>query len=378
MNDGSMRKSTHVMDATSRRHFLGVSAAALGSAVLFGCGGGGGSSSTKAAGTTAAGLEGVDSITIANWGGTTADGMMRAWAEPFTKATGIKVKQVSPVDYGKVRTQVESGKVSWDWIDAEGWFPLGNPNLLDKLDYDYLGVTEADFIEGITLGVVPQGVISYLTAYVIAYKSDREGKHPRNWEEFFDTKAVPGKRSIYNWPYGMLDMALLGDGVPYDKLYPLDLDRAFKKLDSIRDDLIFFNSGAESQQQLLSGSADFLACWNNRVGYLGQGGMPVAIEWNDHLRIRAYHNVIKGSPRKRATEEFIKTALKPENQAQMALWSGFAPSRVGATELVDAKVRPWLPTDPSNWDKGAGFLDDEWWGKNLTEVSAKWTAWASS
>jgi putative spermidine/putrescine transport system substrate-binding protein len=166
--------------------------------------------------------------------------------------------------------------------------------------------------------------------------------------------------------------------VPYESLYPLDLDRAFNKLDSIRDDLMFFNTGAESQQQLVSGSADFLAMWNNRVGYLGQGGLPVAIEWNQNLRIRAYHVVIKGSKAKKATEAFIQTALEPNAQAQMALWSGFAPSRVAGNALVEPKLRPWLPTEPENWQKGVGFLDDKWWGENLTKVSEKWTAWASS
>jgi putative spermidine/putrescine transport system substrate-binding protein len=367
----------HAIDAWSRRKFLGVGAAAAGSALLYGCGGG--ETASKPAGDAAvAGLEGVDSITISNWGGTTADGMMRSWAKAFTDRTGVKVKSVSPVDYGKVRTQVEAGNVTWDWIDAEGWFNYGNPDLLEQLDHERIGITEADFIEGIPGALRPDGLSSYITAYVIAYKSDRKGAHPKNWQEFFDTKAVPGKRSIYNWPYGMVDIALLGDGVPYEELYPLDLDRAFNKLDSIRDDLLFFNSGAESQQQLVSGAADFLAPWNNRVGYLAQGGMPVAIEWTDALRINAYHVVIKGSKRKVATEEFIKSAMEPQVQADMALWSGYAPSMKAAQDLVDDKVKPWLPTTAENYEKGAGFLNDEWWGENLTKVSKAWTEWASS
>jgi putative spermidine/putrescine transport system substrate-binding protein len=366
-----------VSDVVSRRKFLGLGAAAFGSTLLYGCGGGGETASTGGGGSAAAsGLEG--DITIANWGGSTADGMMRAWAQPFTKKTGMNVKQVSPVDYGKVRTQVESGKVSWDWIDAEGWFPFGNPDLLEPIDAAALGLDETDLIDGFTDAVLPNAVASYVTAYVIAYNTERKGAHPMNWQEFFDPKAVPGKRSIYNWPYGMVDIALLGDGVPYEELYPLDLDRAFNKLDSMRDDLIFFNSGAESQQQLVSGAADFLAPWNNRVGYLALGGMPVAIEWAEALRIRAYHVVIKGSARKKATEEFIRTALLPENQAQMALFSGYAPTLKSAMEKVDEKIRPYLPTEQANWDKGVGFLDDKWWGENLNDVTKKWTEWASS
>jgi putative spermidine/putrescine transport system substrate-binding protein len=106
--------------------------------------------------------------------------------------------------------------------------------------------------------------------------------------------------------------------------------------------------------------------------------MPVAIEWTDALRIRAYHVVIKGSPHKKATEEFIKTALVPENQAEMALFSGYAPTLTAAMDKVDPKIRPYLPTEPANWAKGVGFMDDKWWGENLTKVTKRWTAWASS
>jgi putative spermidine/putrescine transport system substrate-binding protein len=362
----------------SRRHFLGLGAAVGGAVFLGACGGDDDSASGGGGGGSGEKMD-VDSITIANWGGTTSDGMVRAWAQPFTQKYGVQVKVVSPVDYGKVRTQVESKKVTWDWIDAEGWFPYGNPDLIEKLDHDYIGVQKADFVDGIPDAVRPDGLSSYLTAYVIAYNTEKKGAHPKNWQEFFDPKAVPGKRSIYNWPYGMVELALLGDGVAFDDLYPLDLDRAFNKMDSIRDDLMFFNTGAESQQQLISGAADFVSPWNNRVGYLAQGGLPVAIEWNQGLNINAFHVVIKGAGKaKRATEAYIKTAMDPKNQADMALYSGYAPTMKAALPMVDDKIRPHLVTTEENYAKTIGFIDDEWWGKNLTDVSAKWTDWASS
>ncbi len=362
--------------ALSRRRFLRLGAASLGSAVLLGACGGDDEPSGSSGGASTEDL-GSDSITIANWGGTTGDGMMRAWAKPFTDRTGVDVKQVA-LDYGKVRSQVEAGNVSWDWIDAEGWFPHGNPDLVENLDPAAIGVTEDDFLDIIPEKIRPNGITSYLTAYVIAYNSERSKRHPRNWQEFFDPKAIPGKRSIYNWPFGMVELALLGDGVKHEDLYPLDLDRAFNKLDSIRDHLVFWNTGAESQQQLVSGAADFVAPWNNRAAYVALGGMPIAVEWNEQLMINAFHVVIKGSKNAKATTEFIKTALEPKNQAEMALHSGYAPTRNGATELVEERVRPWLPTHEENAGKAVGFVSSEWWGENLEDVSAKWTEWASS
>ena len=55
------------------------------------------------------------------------------------------------------------------------------------------------------------------------------------WADLFDTAKIPGKRTFYKWSApGVLEIALLADGVAPDKLYPLDLDRAFKKLDTIK------------------------------------------------------------------------------------------------------------------------------------------------
>ena len=46
----------------------------------------------------------------------------------------------------------------------------------------------------------------------------------------------------------MFEFALMADGVKPDELYPLDLARATKKLETIKDDIVFWTSGAESQE----------------------------------------------------------------------------------------------------------------------------------
>ena len=53
--------------------------------------------------------------------------------------------------------------------------------------------------------------------------------------DFFDLKRVPGKRMIRKDSQAMLEMALIADGVPLDKLYPLDVDRAIAKFATIKD-----------------------------------------------------------------------------------------------------------------------------------------------
>jgi putative spermidine/putrescine transport system substrate-binding protein len=164
--------------------------------------------------------------------------------------------------------------------------------------------------------------------------------------------------------------------VPRDKLYPLDLDRAFAKYDSIRDHLIFWNSAAESQQYLVNKGADFVVTWNNRIGFLAQAGQAVGIEWEGNLRTYGVHTVPKNSPHTKATLEWIKIGNTPQYQADLAHLAGFAPTLKEALPLVKADVAPWLSTSPEALEKSIGGMDEKWWGTNLTETSKKWYEWA--
>jgi putative spermidine/putrescine transport system substrate-binding protein len=365
-----------VRGGLSRRSFLrgaaGVAGAAVAGSFLTACGGG------SPAPQAAAGFEGVKGLTIATWGGTSEAGFLDAWGRPFTKKTGVPVTPAA-LDYGKYKTQQETGQVQWDWFDAEAFFPYGNDALFDELDYDYIGVKQSDLIEvpGVADFYRPKALINYLTSWVIGYRTDAD-KHPRNWEEFFDVDAVPGKRSVYNYPYGMVEIALLADGVPADKLYPLDVDRALAKYDSIRDHVVFWNSAAEAQQQLVNKGADFVVTWNNRIGYLGQSGQPVAIEWQDNLRTYGSHILPHDARSAAATLEWIKTGSDPQNQANLAAAAGFAPTLKSALPLVSDDIAPWLSTSPEALQKSIGGMDENWWGANMNDVSTKWYEWAGS
>ena len=59
-------------------------------------------------------------------------------------------------------------------------------------------------------------------------------KEPKNFTEFFDVKAFPGKRCLPDFPHYCLPFALQAAGVPIDKMFPLDVDLAFKKLNEIK------------------------------------------------------------------------------------------------------------------------------------------------
>jgi len=58
-------------------------------------------------------------------------------------------------------------------------------------------------------------------------------------------------------PFDTIEEALLADGVAKDKLYPLDIDRAFRSLDKIKKDVaVWWTGGAQTSQMLKTGEVD--------------------------------------------------------------------------------------------------------------------------
>ncbi|AIO94411.1 bacterial extracellular solute-binding family protein [Burkholderia pseudomallei 576] len=210
----------------------------------------------------AAGAQAADSIVFTSWGGTTQSSQDKDWAKPFTKATGINVMMDGPTDYGKLKAMVDSGNVTWDVVDVEGDFAYAaqKAGLIEPIDYSVVKKDELD-----PRFVSPAAVGSFYYAFVLGFnKASFKGAQPSAWADLFDTKRFPGKRTFYKWSApGVLEIALLADGVPVNKLYPLDLDRAFKKLDSIKSDIVWWGGGAQSQQLLASGEAPI--CWRGRL-----------------------------------------------------------------------------------------------------------------
>jgi putative spermidine/putrescine transport system substrate-binding protein len=371
-----MAYEAQIRQEMSRRRFLTLGAGLVATPALLAACGGSEEKPTASGGGSAAKQV---TLTLVTWGGTTQKGIEEAWAKPFAEATGNTMKVIAPVDYGKWAAQIKAGKVTWNWVDAEAWFAHKNSSMLEPISEAEVGVKPEELI---TVNgeppYTPWGVAAASYSFVISYRTDHKGPHPKTWAEFFDTKAIPGKRSVYNWPYGMLEAALLGDGVPGDKLYPLDIDRAFKKLDSVRGDLVFWNSGAELQQQLSSGSVPFAYAWNNRVAYLAQRGTPVDVEWNENIQDGGYHVIAKGDPNKAQDLEFLKYILQPEPQAKFAELTGYSPSSKAGLEMIPADKRKWYNATPDNLAKAATAIDTKWWGDNMDAVTEKWAAWAGS
>jgi len=192
---------------------------------------------------------------------------------------------------------------------------------------------------------------------------------PASWADLFDTAKFPGKRTFYKWSApGVIEAALLADGVAADKLYPLDLDRAFKKLDTIKADIVWWSGGAQSQQLLASAEAPFGSFWNGRLTALSATGVNVETSWAQNITAADALVVPKGTKNKEAAMKFIAFAASPEGQAEMAAGTGYAPTNLKSPALMDAKIAKTLPDQQTASQINA---DMAYWAKHRDEIGER-------
>ena len=319
----------------------------------------------------AVGTASAKDMVFTSWGGTTQDAQKKAWVEPFQKDTGVTVKLDGPTDYGKLKAMVDSGNVDWDVVDVEGDFAVAaaKQGLLEPLDFKVIDKTNLDprFTGDHYVG-------SFYYSFVLGFNKDAlNGKEPKTWIDLFDEKTYPGKRTFYKWSApGVLEIALLADGVAADKLYPLDLDRAFKKLDTIKSDIVWWSGGAQSQQLIASGEAPIGALWNGRIFAVQKDEPSVGLSWNQNLTAADYLVVPKGAKNKAEAMKFLAEATAPKPQAEFAGLSNYAPIDTASAKLMPPNQAAMLPDQHKD---GQINLDMNYWAAHRDEIAKRWYDW---
>lgn len=313
----------------------------------------------------------AEQMVFTSWGGTTQDAQAQAWAAPFTSASGVDVIQDGPTDYGKIKAMVEAGSVAWDVVDVEFDYAVqaGAAGLLEKLDFSVIDRSSLDprFVTDYSVG-------SFYYSYVIGFNPAALGdEHPSTWEDLFDTQKFPGKRALYKWSApGVIEAALLADGVAADQLYPLDLDRAFAKLDTIKDHIIWWGSGAQSQQLLASAETPLGMFWNGRITALKESGVDIGVSWDRNITAADALVIPKGAENRDAAMKFLALAASAAGQAKFAELSGYAPTNLKSGELMSEELRATLPDAQNASQVNA---DMKYWAEHRDEIGKRWYAW---
>ena len=214
----------------------------------------------------------AESITVVSWGGAYTKSQVEAYHKPWSQKTG---NQVVSEDYSgglaEVKAQVESGNVTWDVVDVELSDALQgcDEGILEEIDHSTLPAAPdgspatQDFLPG-ALQDCAVGNIVWSTLY--AYDKTKFDTPPTTMADFFDIEKFPGKRGMRKLGKAMLEMALMGDGVPAAEVYDLlgteeGVQRAFAKLDTIKDHVVWWEAGAQPPQLLADGEVSMTITW---------------------------------------------------------------------------------------------------------------------
>jgi putative spermidine/putrescine transport system substrate-binding protein len=313
-------------------------------------------------------------VIVRTGGGAYENALRKAIFEPFTAATGIEVQSFA-TNVAKIAAMVEAHDVQVDVADLGAFTTVTfeKRGALEKIDRSKFKRTDLADIDSVTDYYIGENTYGTVMGYnTTAFGSN----HPHNWAEFWDVKRFPGRRMLedISAEFPNLEFALLADGVPMDKLYPLDIDRAFKKLREIRPHITkWWTSGAVSAQMLASKDVVLGSVWNGRILALMDKKAPLAIEWTQSSRQLQTLCILKGAPNLENALAYIDFALQPKPQAEVAKLVGYGPTNRKAFQFIDAKLAARLPTSPEHLK--IGFTTNErWWVDHRAEVSSKWQA----
>lgn len=282
------------------------------------------------------------SVVMTNSGGAFNDCIAAQWFAPFTTETGITVVKGPETDASKIKAMVETGQYDVDvnFVPDPALIQEGNAqNLFEKIDYTQ--VPKDQIISGLT---PPYGVAVDTYSYIMGYRTDKfSGTVPQTWADFFDTTKFPGKRAMSDQVItNVYYMALMADGVAPADLTTIDIARALKKLDTIKSDIVWYQTGQQAQDLLGSGEVVMAELFANRVANLVNDGKPVAPVWNGQIIATDFLAIPKGDPNAATAQKLIAYITRADVNGKLSSCQAIGPANTKST--TSASVSAFLPS----------------------------------
>lgn len=336
-----------------------------------------------------AGMASAETLTVVSWGGAYTKSQIEAYHKPWMKKTG---DTINSEDYNgglaQIRAQVEAGNVTWDLVDVELSDAVRgcDEGILEPLKISDLPKgddgtpAESDFIQG-TLNECAVGEIVWSTVY--AYDTTKFKEGPKTIADFFDLKKFPGKRGMRKTPKANLEFALMADGVPASKVYetlatPAGVDRAFKKLATIKDQTIWWEAGAQPPQLLADGEVVMTTAYNGRLfNAIVNEKKPFKIVWDGQVWDIDLWVIPKGAKNAKRAWEFVKFSTDTQRLADQTKYISYGPVRKSSFSKIAPAIQPHMPTAPDNF-KNPLQNDFEFWADFQDELNERFNAWLAS
>ncbi|MFB6462893.1 extracellular solute-binding protein [Bradyrhizobium tunisiense] len=315
-------------------------------------------------------------LTVENGTGMYADCLRTSFFEPFTKETGVRILTIPEnADSSKFKLSVTTRHYVADVMGIGSAFaqPPNGPKYLEPIDYSIINKED----------LIPDLAQTYAVAldnyaFTLAYNSQKTGgKIPTGWADFFDLEKFPGKRGVGDGPATILIMALLADGVAPQDIVPLDFDRAFKRLDTIKRQLVFWETGAQLQDLLISGETPLTMAYANRVASARADGKPVEQVWNGFIVSSDMRAVPKDDPNKATAMKYLAFVLSKKINGQQTNCIALGPAN------IHAEANPkWQDAYPANHLNEPHVLLDTprvaaWLGDHYDDMHRRYQEWKS-
>ncbi len=313
------------------------------------------------------------SFTVSSWGGSFQEAQRKAFFAPFSEQFGIEIVEDGPPGNPKIVAMVKADNVTWDLCDIGAYkpTPLGKEGYLEELDYSIIDQTDVFTGFATKWGI---GNLSYST--VLAYRTDViTGEKPTHVKDLWDVKRFPGMRAMRDSPIENLAYALMAEGMAIKDVYPLDEDkiaRAYKKLDEIKGEVIWWTQGAKAPQLLVNKEVVLATAFNGRLDKVAAEGVPLGIVWAGAQLQGDAWVIPKGAPNKELAMLFIAWATLPEINWRLSDYITYGPVNYKSIKLVDPKRADMVPTTFADVQIPCDYT---YWGEHYTAEVDRWNEW---
>ncbi|GAA2389791.1 extracellular solute-binding protein [Dactylosporangium salmoneum] len=298
-----------------------------------------------------------------------ADGL---WKN-FTNETGVPVT----IDFGgtiaKLQAAVQAGQVPWSLAQTPFLPAVDQAKLLQKIDTSIVPVDQ------LQPGTYDEYSIQYgtygmnLTWSLKNYPAS--GPQPSSMADLYDTQKFPGKRCFMSdvrvgW---VLESALIADGVAPNQLYPIDMDRAIKKLGTIKNDIVWNASPTLEVQNFENGSC--------AIGIIANGmaktmivadKYPASFTWNQAGWASSSFGIPKGAPNANAAQYLLKWIITDTKGQAVYSEAAASPVPTGLkhfdpSSITDQTLLRFLPAGDNMKDTTP--RNNQWWTDNQVMVN---------
>lgn len=335
-------------------------------------------------------------LLMVNYGGSFSKACVDAYYDDFTRDTGIEIEVEDYTgDLAQLVAQVESDTVYWDVIQmdlTEATRACDEGLIIPLEDLELPAAPDGtpadeDFSDAADDLRSECGISNLFFSTMVAFNTESfSEKQPSKIADFFDLTTYPGRRALRRRAEVNLEIALMADGVPPDQVYEVlsersGWQRAFAKLDTIKSQIVWWETGAQPPQMLADQEVSMAIAWNGRI-FNAQvlEKQPFKIMWDGQVFSHSQLTIASGAPHPENAKRFVQYSMRAESLGGIASRIAYTPTRLSALQFITDHIptgEPMMhhmPTIPEHLENALEF-DSLWWVDNGDEIVEYFSSW---